>query len=202
MSAFLRTLRVAALAALVPLAAACSDDDASGPRQPQLGSYRMTLAGDHAATHSGAAIFGVDGEGEDQYFGVVLGVDEDDLANLIFLRSGTARLAVGTHQVANTFDSEPDDAEDVEVLLGIGNTTSSTVGFLDGQSGTITVTRSTADELAGTFSITARGLIERNGGTAQPATVQISGAFNAEGVADPSSARMRLSRVRVQRLGN
>lgn len=200
MSAFLRTLRVAALAALVPLAAACSDDDPSGPRQPALGSYRMTLAGDHAATHSGAAVFGVDGEGEEQYFGVILGVDEDDLANLIFLRSGAERLTAGTHQVANTFDSEPDDAEDVEVLLGIGNTSSSTVGFLDGESGTITVTRSTADELAGTFSITARGLIERNGGTAQPATVQITGAFNAEGVADPSSARMRLSRVRVQRL--
>lgn len=200
MSAFLRTLRLAAVAALVPLVAACSDDDSNGPRQPQLGTYRMTLAGDHTGSHSGEAVFGVDGEGAGQYFGVVLGIDEQDLANLIFLRSGTERLAVGTHQVANTTDSEQDDAEDVEVLLGIGNSSSTTVGFLDGRSGTITVTRSTAEELAGTFTITAQGLIERDGGTAQPATVQVSGAFNAEGVAEPSSARVRLSRVRVQRL--
>ena len=202
MSAFLRTLRLAAVAALVPLAAACSDDDPSGPRIPSLGSYRMRLTGDHVANHTGAALFGVHGEGEGQYFGVVLGTDEDDLANLIFLRSGPTRLAVGTHQVANTTDGQQDDPDDVEVLLGLGNAESSTVGFLDGRSGTITVTRSTADELAGRFAIVADGLIERDGGNAEEATVSISGEFNAEAAGSGAAlgSRVRLHGVRVTRL--
>ena len=190
----LRTLRLAALAAFLPLAAACSDDDANGPSQPSLGAYRMRLTGDHVASHSGEAAFGVDGEGENQYFGVVLGTDESDLANLIFLRAGTTRFPVGTHDVANTTDTQADDPQDIEVLLGLGNTGSSLVGFLDGESGTITVTKSTATELAGSFTIVAKGLIERNGGTAQPATVQISGAFNAEAV---TGTALRGVRVKV-----
>lgn len=195
----LRTLRLAALGALVALGAACSDDP-SGPKAPAAGTFRSTFSGDYASRHSGAAIFGVDGEEGSEYFGVLLGTDEDDLANIIVLREGVARLEVGTHDVANTVDTQADDEDEVEILVGIGNEGSPVVGFLDGKSGTVTITRSAQDGLAGSFDIVAEGLIERNGGTAQPATVRVSGAFSAIPVTGSSQLRLQTSRIQVKPL--
>lgn len=194
-----RLLRLASLAALLGAAAAC-DDDSSGPRMPAAGTYRSTFAGDYAGSHSGAAVFGVDGDEQSQYFGVLLGTDEDDVANIIILREGTARLEVGTHQVANTADGSEVDPDEVEFLVGIGNAGSSTVGFLDGRSGTLRITRSDASGLAGTFSIVAEGLIERDGETAEPAEVQLSGAFSAIPAEGESALRIRATRLEVKRL--
>ena len=193
-----RTLRLSALGAVLALAAACSDDP-TGPRQPAAGTYRLDLAGDYAARHTGDAVFGVDGAEGEEFFAVLLGTEEEDLANLAIFRGGTTRLATGVHQVANTSDDLPDDPADVEIYLGVGNAGSSTVGFFDGKSGTVTVTQSTPDVLAGTFAIVAKGLLEENGGTAHPATVQVSGAFTARSVPG-QSAQLRLEHVRVQRL--
>ena len=195
-----RILRLASIGAALTLAAACSDDP-SGPKAPAAGTFRSAFSGDYAARHSGEAVFGVDGDEGSEFFGVLLGTDEDDLANIIILREGDARLEVGTHQVANTADTEEDEADEVEILVGIGNVGSSIVGFLDGKSGTVTVTKSSATGLAGTFSVVAEGLIERNGGTAEEATVEVSGAFSALPVAGSSQLRMRASRVEVKRLG-
>ena len=192
-------LRLAAIGALLAIGAACSDDP-SGPRLPAAGKFRLSLAGDFAATHAGDAIFGVDGEQGSPFFGVLLGTDEQDLANLVILRSGATRLEVGRHTIANTSDQLPDPANAVEILLGVGNASSSTVGFFDGKSGTVTITRSSADILAGTFDLVAQGLLEENGGGAEPATVRVSGAFTAEPVAGTQGARMRVQSIRLQRL--
>ena len=191
-------VRLVAAAAAIALAAACSDS--TGPGMPAAGTYRLNLAGDYAARHTGEAVFGVDGNEGHEYFAVLLGIEQEDMANLVILRSGTTRLELGTHQVANTTDQFPDAANAVEIMLGVGTATSSTVGFFDGKSGTVTITRSSADVLAGTFSIVAQGLLEENGGTAEPATLQVSGAFTAEPVPGTSNARMRVEGVRVQRL--
>ena len=193
--------RLFAAAAAIALAAACSDDPA-GPRMPAAGSYRLNLAGDYTARHTGEAIFGVDGNEGHEYFAVLLGVEQADMANLVMVRSGTTRFELGTHQVANTTDQFPDDEDAIEILLGVGNDTSSIVGFFDGQSGTVTITRSSDDVLAGTFSVVAKGLLEENGGTAEPATLKISGAFTAEPVPGTSNARMRVEGVRLQRLAH
>lgn len=191
-----RILRLASLGAVLALAAACSDDS-SGPKGPAAGTFRSTFSGDYASKHSGAAIFGVDGEAGSEYFGLLLGTDEDDLANIVVLREGAARLEVGTHQVANTVDTQTDDADEVEILVGIGNAGSPVVGFLDGKSGTVKITRSAQDGLAGSFDVVAEGLIERNGGTAQPATVRVSGDFSAVPVTGTSALRLQASRIRV-----
>jgi hypothetical protein len=195
----IRTLRLATLGAVIALAAACSDDP-TGPRPPAAGKYRLDLAGDYAARHTGDAVFGVDGDGENQFFAVLLGDDVADMANLIILRGGATRLEVGTHAVANTTDDLPDDADDVEILLGVGNDTSSTVGFFDGQAGTVTVTKSSADVVAGTFAVTVKGLLEEDGDNAEPATLQVSGAFTAAAVPGTQNARMQLRELRMQRL--
>lgn len=194
-----RTLRLAALGAVLALAAACSDDP-TGPQPPAAGKYQLNLAGDYAARHTGDAVFGVDGEEGNEFFAVLLGDDVADMANLVILRGGTARLEVGTHQVANTSDDTPDAEGSVEILLGVGNDTSSTVGFFDGRSGSVTITKSTADVLAGTFALTVEGLLEEEGNNAEPATLQVSGAFSAESVPGASGARMRVKELRVQRL--
>ena len=99
-----RSLRLAALGAAVALAAACSDDP-TGPRLPAAGTYRLALAGDYAAQHTGDAVFGVDGSEGSQYFAVLLGDDVADMANLVILRGGATRLEVGTHQVV--YDVSP-----------------------------------------------------------------------------------------------
>lgn len=194
-----RTFRLSALGALFALATACSDDP-TGPRQPAAGKYRLDLAGDYAARHTGDAVFGVDGDQGSQYFAILLGDDVAEMANLVILRAGAARLEVGTHQIANTSDDAPDPANGVEILLGVGNDTSSTVGFFDGQSGTVTITKSSADVVAGSFALTVKGLLEEDGGTAEPATLQVSGAFTAESVAGIQGARMQLRGLRVERL--
>jgi hypothetical protein len=194
-----RILRLASLGAILTLAAACSDDP-SGPKAPAAGTFRSDFSGDYASKHSGAAVFGVDGEEGSEYFALLLGTDEDDMANIVVLREGVARLEVGTHQVANTVDTQEDDADEVEMLVGIGNSSSSVVGFLDGKSGTVTITRSAQDGLAGSFDIVAEGLIERNGGTAQPATVRVSGAFSAVPVTGVSGLRLKTSRIEVKPL--
>ena len=194
-----RSLRLPALAAILGIVAACSDDP-TGPKAPAAGKYRLDLAGDYAARHTGDALFGVDGSDGSQYFAVLLGDEVEDMANLVILRSGATRLEVGTHAVANTADQLPDDADDVEILLGVGNDTSSTVGFFDGQSGTVTITKSTADVLAGTFALTVKGLLEEDGANAEPATLQVSGAFTAAAVPGAQDARMQVRGLRIQRL--
>src|SRR5215213_2291156 len=108
-----RTLRLAALGAVISLAVACSDDP-TGPRLPAAGKYRLSLAGDYVASHTGDAVFGAGGPEGSRYFGVLLGDDVADMANLVILRGGATRLEVGTHTVANTTDNLPDDADDVE----------------------------------------------------------------------------------------
>jgi hypothetical protein len=194
-----RTFRLTAVAAVLALAAACSDDP-TGPKAPAAGKYRLALAGDYAARHTGDAVFGVDGAEGAEYFAVLLGDDVADMANLVILRSGATRLEVGTHQIANTSDQVADPANSVEVLLGVGNDTSSTVGFFDGQGGTVTITKSTADVVAGTFALTVKGLLEQDGDPAEPATLQVSGAFTAEAVAGVQGARMQVRGLRVERL--
>jgi hypothetical protein len=196
---FQRLLRLASLATLLGAAAACGDDS-SGPRMPAAGTHRSTFAGDYAGSHAGAAVFGADGDDETQYFGVILGADEDDVANIVILREGSTRLEVGEHDVANTVDGSDVEADEVEFLVGIGNPGSSTVGFLDGRSGTLRITRSDAAGLAGTFSIVAEGLIERDGETAEPAEVQISGAFSAIPAEAASGLRIQATRLEVKRL--
>lgn len=194
-----RTFRLAAVGTVLALAAACSDDP-TGPRAPAAGKYRLELAGDYAARHTGDAVFGVDGQPGNQFFAVLLGDDVADMANLVVFRGGAARLEVGTHQIANTSDDLPDAANAVEILLGVGNDTSSTVGFFDGQSGTVTITRSSADVVAGSFALTVKGLLEEDGGTAEPATLQVSGAFTAESAPGIQGARMQVRGLRVERV--
>lgn len=186
-----RTLRLATLGALAAATMACSDS--TGPGTPAAGTARFTLTGDYAARHTGLAVFGVDGPAGSRYFGLILGADADDMANIAILRNGTARLEVGVHEIANTSDDTPDGEGDIEVLVGVGNDTSSVVGFFDGKSGTIRVTRSTPEVLAGTFTIVARGLLEQDGGTAESAEVEVTGAFTAVAVdAAPVSRAMRI----------
>ena len=194
-----RRASLGAALTLVAVLAACSDDP-SGPRLPAAGTYRSTFTGDYTGSHSGEAVFGTDGNEGAEYFGVLLGTDEDDIANIIILREGATRLEVGEHQVANTVDDSQVDEDEVEILIGIGNPGSSTVGFLDGRSGKVVVTRSAADGLAGTFSIVAEGLIERDGHTAEPAEVEITGAFSAVPVEARSGMQMRVSGLRVRQL--
>ena len=194
-----RHLRFAALGALIALGAACSDDP-SGPRLPADGTFRIDLSGDYAAKHGGQAIFGVDGDAGHEFFAVLLGTQQDDMANLVILRSGTTRLELGTHQIANTSDEAPESGNPVEVLLGVGTASSSTVGFFDGKSGTIDITKSTADIVAGTFDLVVEGLLEEDGHTAEPATLRVTGAFTAEAVQNEQNARMQIRGLRMQRL--
>jgi hypothetical protein len=198
-----RFLRLAALGAAAAATVACADDP-TGPRLPAAGTFRFALTGDHVAQHTGEAVFGVDGPQGNRVFGLILGADETDMANIAILRRGAERLEVGDHQIANTSDGVPDAAGAVEVLVGVGNDTSSVIGFFDGKSGTIRITRSTPALLAGTFTVVAEGLLERDGGTAEPATVEVTGAFTAEAAGAGAAARgmrIRTQDVRVRPLG-
>lgn len=193
-----RILRSGALGAALVLGVVACSDDPTGPGVPAEGTYRASFSGDLRGNVTGDAVFGVETIEQGSVFAVLLGIDEDDMANLVILRGGTTRLEAGTHPVANTADNVPVDDDEVEIYLGIGNDTSSVIGFLEGKSGTVRVTRSTTSLVEGTFDFIVEGLIEEDGGLAEEATLHVTGGFSAEHASDPVASRLRAHAVKVR----
>lgn len=197
----IRTLTLAALAAFT--LAACGDDDASGPKLPAQGNARLTLTAEGQDTTVDVdAFFGKDWDESEQnrVFAIAIGAGSENLT-VVMARPDTTQPGVGDLTVADlTGETEvPDD--ELQVALVMADET--TLGMFVGKSGTVRVTRSSAQALAGTIDMVVEGLVWIDGSDVPTEiTMDVTGTFNATpasaGATASSALRARVSDLRVR----
>ena len=196
----IRTLTLAALAAFS--LAACSDDDASGPKVPAQGNARITLEAEGQDTTMNVdAFFGKDWDesGQSRVFAIAIGASNENMT-LVMARPDTTRPAIGNLTVGDlTGDSEiPDDELQVALVMA----DESTLGAFVGKSGTVRITRSTAQSLAGTIDLVVEGLVWIEGSDIPTeVTMDVTGTFNASPApagAASSALQARISALRIK----
>ena len=196
----IRTLTLAALAAFT--LAACGDDDASGPKLPAQGNARITLAAEGEDTTMNVdAFFGKDWDEseENRVFGIAIGAASENLT-IVMARPDTTQPGVGNLAIANLTDEAEDPASQLQVALVMADETS--MGVFVGKSGTVRITRSSAQALAGTVDMVVEGLVWIDGSDVPTEiTMDVTGTFNATPApagAVSSALEARVSGLRVK----
>ena len=149
-----------ALAALAPAGCAEGDKDPTGPGG--LGTATITVTGAVSRTVTGNAAFGSGILGMDA-FAIVM-TDEDETIELGVAKDGAGRLGPGTYSLGD--DESPRYGELVVSLPGTDPQ------FFISETGTLTITSSSASRLRGTISF--RGRNEFGSGT-----VDVTATFDA-----------------------
>lgn len=157
-----------ALALLVP---ACSDS--GGPSNQ--GSSSVTVSGDLALNFAGRAVFGIATQGEQQGFAIALerqGTSQIDRDVILLARLNTQRPAAGTYSiVASSCNTCTDDDFDAGFVL---YRPSGDFAFFASESGTLTITVSTAERIVGTLSFDATWVLSSDNITARDITITAS----------------------------
>ena len=168
--------------------AACGDDKdpIAGPAPSK--TYSASVTGDLSKSLTGPAAFGADTvDGGEAVFAVTLGdPDSDDV--LVLVRSGSARPGAGTYPLSGPLDGTPSEWSAI-YIIGDGD---ELVGLFTAESGTLTITESSAQRLKATFQMEAVGYMA--GDFETEVSITVSGSFDA-GAA--SSASLRLNDVRL-----
>lgn len=196
----LRTLaRSAALLAFASLSlAACGDDGPTGPKLPGEGQFSLTVdAGAEDTTFTGAALFGsVDGD-----FLVELGTlsTGSAQANVYFFRAGADRPAVGNYTIADVTGEDDPAPSQFGAVIFIEDEENTWV--FGSTSGTFRVTRSSAEQLGGSFTLEAEGCAIGDDCTDPEARlpVEVRGTFNAS-LADEVNERRVSTQVQSIRV--
>lgn len=156
-------IRLALITALLLLVAGC-DSGSPNEENPARGTFEATVVYDATTeTFEGFSSFASEEDGE----GFIFGFLGDDRTKRITLnRALAARPGTGMHAIVEYLDAETADTD----FWG-----TSTVGsYALSESGTLTITSSSAEEIAGTFEFTATGEF----GTGEE-TVTVSATFHA-----------------------
>jgi hypothetical protein len=149
-----------ALVAFAGVAAACGDNDSTGPGAV-AGNFDLTLTGAIQETADGPAWFGSDVNDEgDPVFALVLG-DEDSRHLVIAGKLGSERPAVGTYDIG-TAELDWD-------LVHFVSDDDELVGLFYGTEGVLTITESTSTRLSGTIEFIAAGLLGEEEGEVEGA---------------------------------
>ena len=159
------------LAGLV-LLGACGDDDSTGPDNPSGSSYELTVEGALFADLEGTAAFAVVTDEGMTSFGIAL--TEAGGANTIVLeRVGGTRPGTGTYNVGDlNADGEQDPAKFYAAF--VAGTSQNPTDVYVSVSGTVTISKSTSEEVKGTIDMTLVGLQGEE-------EVTITGEFDARG---------------------
>ena len=154
------TLKRYTMVIAAALLAACGSDDkktGTGPDEggAVVGSFTATLAGDIAGPLAGLAGHASVAEGEDK--GFVFAFDDTPAANsttasLLFIRVNPEAPSVGVHDVVFL---DPEMTEDDFVLMGAVTGADGTQWICVAESGSITVTSSSAARVRGSFTVAA-----------------------------------------------
>lgn len=178
--------KLATVLAAVGLMACGSDDGGTGlgPDDDDVGgSFSATISGDVNADISGFAVQGqttVDPDTGDQGWAAFLGRGEDqgDAADAVFFVRLGARPAQGTYALEDIADGTGVETGEFAgfVALGLGSQTVQFSGF--SLSGTLTITSSSPDRVAGTFDFQASGFDPTQNPPAEQ-VVSVSGTFDA-----------------------
>ncbi len=163
---------------LLPLAACDSNDgdgDGDGGGGGSIGSASITVSGGISSSFDGSAAFGVAEDGTSFSIGIFEGAlptSGNVTGELIGIGRNGDRPAVGTY----AFNPTTTGADFVGAYISdVANPTSGS--FVSSASGTLTITSSSSDRVAGSFSFSGQGL----SGTGGPlGTVTVSGDFSAE----------------------
>ena len=157
-----------ALALLVP---ACSD---SGSPSGQ-GSFSATVAGDLTLSFTGCAVFAIATQGANQGFAIALerqGSSQVDRDVVLLARFNTQRPGVGTYSiVSSSCNTCTDDDFDAGYVL---YRPSGDYAFFASESGTLTITESTAQRVVGTLTFAATWLASSPNITARDITIMAS----------------------------
>lgn len=150
-------------------AAACSDsDDPQGPN-PVASEYALEIDGAVTENAAGPAYFGSDVDENSQPVWMIL-MGEDTSRHLVLAgKPGSDRPGTGSYAVVDPAGTAA--GWNVVHLLSDGD---ELLGMFIAESGTVTITASSADEVRGTIEFEAAGMI----GTAMD-TLQVSGRFTA-----------------------
>ncbi len=192
------------LAALAALSLTACSDDASGPKSPTPGHARITLAAEGDDTTMNVdAYFGKewDESEENRVFAIASGAESETMT-IVMARRDTVRPGIGEIAVADLTGEEEVPDDELQVALILADET--TLGVFAGKSGSVRVTRSSAQSLAGTIDMVVEGLIWIEGSTT-PAevTMEVTGTYNASAAPTgvPTSAlEARVSDLRVRDL--
>ena len=159
------------LAGLV-LLGACGDDDSTGPDNPSGSSYELTVEGAVEAALEGNAAFAVVTDEGVTSFGIAL--TEAGGSNTIVLeRVGNTRPGTGTYAVGDlNGDGEQDPAKFYAAF--VAGTTQNPSDVYVSVAGTVSITKSSADQVKGTIDMTLVGLQGEE-------EITITGEFDARG---------------------
>ena len=154
------------------LLGACGGDDSTGPENPSGSSYQLTVEGAVEADLEGAAAFAVVTDEGVTSFGIAL--TEAGGSNTIVLeRVGGTRPGTGTYAVGDlNGDGEQDPARFYAAF--VAGTSQNPTDVYVSVSGTVTITKSTSDQMRGTIDMTLVGLQGED-------EVTITGEFDARG---------------------
>jgi hypothetical protein len=163
------TMRTVAAASL--LLAACGDDTGT---EPGTSTFAGEITGAHTASVAGEAVFGVTVDDGSNAVGLALILGEGGAARIFLASTRTPRPLVGT------YDIDPPNfvAGNDTVFAGtIELVVNGAVEQFETRSGTITLTRSAFNGVAGTFQLRAN----RTSPCCDPTPVQvfITGTFDA-----------------------
>lgn len=170
------------LAGLVVLAA-CSDDSTGPGDGPSGSSYDLTVDGALDADLDGTATFAVVTDDGITSFGIAL--TQANATNAVLLeRVDAGRPGTGTFVVGDMNDENGMDADKFYAAFLAGPSANPTDMFLS-LDGTVTITKSTTDELKGTIDMTLVNV-------AGDEEITIEGSFDARGgtVTDLSITRL------------
>lgn len=148
---------------------ACGDSrDPSGPGDDY--GFELAVSGDMTAELEGDAFFGEDtGANGEPVFAILL-MNEDEESMVLLAKPGTQRPGVGSY----TFAVEPGNSSWSGALTSTDG--DELLGFFIAESGTITITESTATRLRGTIQFQGSGFV---GDLEIEADVTVSGEFDA-----------------------
>lgn len=147
------------------------DSNGNGNGNSDIGNANVTISGDVSGSFSGSAIFGADAEDGTGFTIVLFDQTITTLATGQFVAMGTD----GERPSPGQYDFEA--ASGVSFGGGYFSSDGSTTGtIVSAQSGTLTITSSSSDQVSGNFTFTGQAI--SNGGVAGTATV--SGSFTAE----------------------
>ncbi|MDH3222308.1 MAG: hypothetical protein OEO23_01220 [Gemmatimonadota bacterium] len=171
-----------ALVLLTALAAACGDDDPTGPGDGGFAAnFTASVTGDVTATLNGTAVFasGTDPETEQQAWVMYMATDSTQAfaggQTVAFFGLGAPEQRAYVLEDITQSEGFPDGGAAGWVILFDGQTLT---GVFGSTGGTLTITSLSTNRMDGTFSLTAAGTVF-DGTNATEGTVTVQGSFEA-----------------------